>query len=265
MTFFVKSGHASIIGEAGEEPLFNHRERGSIIAIFRKAHLVQICHKAFCVGLLLDVLNHPFKGHAAFYRGFPVGRSKFHSIVRKCLADFQKGLVFMATKYVGSFVKFAGDDNTAVAMVTEEDGNIYAKIMGFIPEGRIDYKKAKEKVDYRSCAKRGECIACGDEVIDYGEVERFILTLEEQYGVEIQQVGYDRWNAISTVQKLEAESITCVEIKQHSSVLHMPTKLLKEAILEKMRKNGPVTDYMLGTVRENTHKGSLINWAKSFR
>ena len=125
------------------------------------------------------------------------------------------------------------DDNTAVAMVTEEDGEIYAKVMGFLPEGRIDFKKAKEKVDYRSCMRAGECIACGDEVIDYGEVERFILTLEEHFGVEIQQVGYDRWNAISTVQKLEAESITCVEIKQHSSVLHMPTKLLKEAVLEK--------------------------------
>ena len=39
---------------------------------------------------------------------------------------------------------------------------------------------------------------------------------------------------------------------------------LQEAILEKMRRNGPVTDYMLGTVRENTHQGSLINWVKSF-
>lgn len=28
--------------------------------------------------------------------------------------------------------------------------------------------------------------------------------------------------------------MTCVEIKQHSSVLHMPTKLLKEAILGQM-------------------------------
>lgn len=44
----------------------------------------------------------------------------------------------------------------------------------------------------------------------------------------------------------------------------MTIEELQEAILEKMRKNGPVTDYMLGTVRENTHKGSLINWVKSF-
>jgi phage terminase large subunit-like protein len=58
--------------------------------------------------------------------------------------------------------------------------------------------------------------------------------LEERYGVEVVQIGYDRWNAISTVQKLEAAGYECVEIKQHSSVLHMPTKLLKEYILNKL-------------------------------
>ena len=45
----------------------------------------------------------------------------------------------------------------------------------------------------------------------------------------------------------------------------MSVEELQEAILEKMRHNGPVTDYMLGTVRENTHHGSLVSWVKSFR
>ncbi len=44
----------------------------------------------------------------------------------------------------------------------------------------------------------------------------------------------------------------------------MSVEELQEAVLEKMRKNGPVTDYILGTVRENTHHGSLVNWVKSF-
>ncbi len=44
----------------------------------------------------------------------------------------------------------------------------------------------------------------------------------------------------------------------------MSIEELQEAILEKMRRNGPVTDYMLGTVRENTHHGSLVTWVKSF-
>lgn len=44
----------------------------------------------------------------------------------------------------------------------------------------------------------------------------------------------------------------------------MSVEELQAAILEKMRRNGPVTDYMLGTVRENTHRGSLLTWVKSF-
>ena len=44
----------------------------------------------------------------------------------------------------------------------------------------------------------------------------------------------------------------------------MSIEELQEAILGKMRKNGPVTEYMLGTVRENTHRGSLLCWVRSF-
>ena len=123
------------------------------------------------------------------------------------------------------------EDNTAVAMATREENTIYARVMGFLPEAKRELKSMKEKVDYKRAEAAGECIACGDEVVDYSAVETYILSMEETYGVEIQQVGYDRWNAISTVQKLEEAGITCVEIKQHSSVLHMPTKLLKEAVL----------------------------------
>ena len=125
------------------------------------------------------------------------------------------------------------DDNTAVAMVTEEEGVVYARIVGFLPTDKIEIKSAKEFVDYQRLINLGECIACGDEVIDYAKIENFIKELSDKYGVEVQQVGYDKWNAIATVQRLEQDGFTCVEIKQHSSVLHAPTKLLKELILSK--------------------------------
>lgn len=123
------------------------------------------------------------------------------------------------------------DDNTAVAMATEEDEKLYARVVGFIPTDKVEIKSQKEKIDYSSMIKKGYCIDCGDQVIDYGEIENFIMTLEETLGVEVQQVGYDRWNAISTIQKLENVAMDCVEIKQHSQILHAPTKLLKEKIL----------------------------------
>lgn len=125
------------------------------------------------------------------------------------------------------------EDNTAVAMLAEDNGNIRAKVWGFIPKDRVDLKSSKEAVDYKRLIAAGNCYACGEEVVDYSFVERTILALEARYGVEIVQVGYDRYNAISTVQKLEAEGLECVEIKQHSSVLHPPTKLLKEYVLKR--------------------------------
>ena len=118
-------------------------------------------------------------------------------------------------------------------MVAEVDGVIHAKVWGILPKDRVEIKTKKENVDYAKLIAAGNCFAEGEEVIDYGFVERWILGLEEKYGVEVIQVGYDRWNAISTIQKLEANSMECVEVKQHSSVLHSATKLLREAILKK--------------------------------
>lgn len=125
------------------------------------------------------------------------------------------------------------EDNTAVAIVTEADGILYAKVWGFIPSDKIDRKSKSEHLDYNALIKSGVCFDCGDDAVDYSEIEKFILDMENSLGVEIVQIGYDRYNAMSTVQKLEAARYECVEIRQHSSVLHAPTKLLKEYILHK--------------------------------
>lgn len=126
------------------------------------------------------------------------------------------------------------NDNTSVSMVSVDDDNkILVTSFAFIPEGRIIEKSVAEKVDYNELCKTPYVIACGDKVIDYAVVEDFILNLESKYGVQIQAIGYDRWNALSTAQKLERAGYNMVEVRQHSSVLHMPTKLLKEKILSK--------------------------------
>lgn len=159
------------------------------------------------------------------------------------------------------------DDNTAVAMVTEEDGVIYAKVWGFVPADKVAYKSKKEGVDYKRLIAQGVCFACGDEVIGYDFVEQFILELQDKLGVIIVQVGYDRYNAISTVQKLEAAGIECVEVRQHSSVLHSPTKLLQEKILS--RKFAYSENRMLeinfenARCTEDTNRNKYVNKKRS--
>lgn len=122
-------------------------------------------------------------------------------------------------------------DNTSVAMVAvDDDDKVLAKVFAFLPDGRIEEKTVSEKVPYRELL--GEhVIACGDRVIDYAVVEDFVASLEDKYGVEIQAIGYDRRNAMSSAQKWERMGYNVVEIRQHSSVLHPPTKLLREKVL----------------------------------
>lgn len=125
------------------------------------------------------------------------------------------------------------NDNTAVSMVALEDDMIYAKSWAFIPADRIEEKNRRERTDYRRFIEEGNCFACGDEIVSYAFIEDFIMNLEKKYGVHIIQIGYDRFNCISTANKLDSAGYETVEIKQHSSVLHMPTKWLQEHILQR--------------------------------
>lgn len=123
------------------------------------------------------------------------------------------------------------NDNCAVAMTSvDDDNNILADVIAFIPEGRIDEKNQFERIDYREFIKAMKCIACGNKVVDYGVIEEFVFKIEEQYGVTIMAIGYDKWNALSSAQKWN-KKYNCVEIRQHSDTLHSPTKLLQEKIL----------------------------------
>ena len=176
--------------------------------------------------------NYLCKHNNIRYRGLGVEGYIDIQKVKLCFGEIEKEWWKGRKVWIGLNLSLS-EDNTAAAMVTEENGIIYAKVLGFLPDGRIEQKTSKEHVNYKRCIDHGDCIACGDEVIDYSVVENKIMTLEEEYGVTIMQIGYDKWNAISSVQKFEAAGYECVEIKQHSSVLHAPTKLLKEKILSK--------------------------------
>ena len=176
------------------------------------------------------------------------------------------------TIYVGLDLS-QSDDNTAVSIAAvDEDNNILADSWAFIPEGRIEEKTVNEKVDYRRMIQTGKVIPCGDRVIDYAVIEKFIQDLPEKLGVAIQAVGYDRWNAISSAQKLEAgdethPGLNMVEIRQHSSVLHPPTKLLKEKVLkgEFQYEKNPMLEINFQNAKcvEDTNKNKYVTKKKS--
>lgn len=130
------------------------------------------------------------------------------------------------------------NDNCAVAVVTEDCGEIIVDAISFIPEARIDEKSQFEKIDYLQFIEALKCIACGNRTVDYSVIENFVFCIEDKYGVHIKALGYDRFNALSSAQKWENGTdehagINCIQIRQHSDTLHPPTKLLYEKIVNK--------------------------------
>lgn len=160
-------------------------------------------------------------------------------------------------------------DNCSVAMVTEEEGDIIGTAVAFIPGDRVEDKSKMEKEDYKYHIGKGTCYPCGDLVVDYGYIENFILEIEKTYGVAVVGIAYDRYNCLSTAQKLESSGYSTVEVKQHSSVLHPATKLLQEKILSKgfrYTENKLLeVNFQNAKVTEDNNKNMYVNKKKSQR
>lgn len=193
----------------------------------KKARALAVLYENKRENFLCKHLNIKYKG---------LGTEGYVDVIKVRECKRARDLEFWRGKrvYVGLDLSLT-EDNTAVAIVCYHEGKIYAHVMGFLPKDRVEVKMNKENVNYPQLINEKYCIACGDEVIDYLAVEEYVLTLEKTLGCEIVQLGYDRYNAVSSVRKFETaeNAIECVEIKQHSSVLHPATKLLKERILQK--------------------------------
>ncbi len=65
-------------------------------------------------------------------------------------------------------------------------------------------------------------------------------------------------------EKKPAETGKHVEVNHNKSFDEMTVEELQEAILERMRRNGPVTEQMKKDVLENVYHNSLVTWIKSF-
>ena len=80
-------------------------------------------------------------------------------------------------------------------------------------------------------------------------------------------------NASEAVVKPSAETVKpaadipkpTVPVPSDRPYEEMTVEELQSAILEKMAKNGPVTDRMMRDVTENIWHDSLVSWVKSFR
>lgn len=142
-------------------------------------------------------------------------------------------------------------DITALVLVfpprDEEDKYIILPFM-WIPEECLELRVRRDHVPYDLWQKQGYLQTTEGNVIHYAYIEKFIEDLGKIYN--IQEIAFDRWGAVQTVQNLEAMGFVVVPFGQGFKDMSPPTKELETLVLgEKIAHGGhPVLRWMMDNV-----------------
>lgn len=126
-------------------------------------------------------------------------------------------------------------DNTAVSMVyyDNDEDKFYTKCWSFIPQEKATEKSKRERINYFLMRDKGWAFLCGDRVISQRFVEDYVLGIEKKYNVIVKGIGYDRRNAISSVNRfIDEGDYECIEVRQNSSSLGPTFKMMRDYIID---------------------------------
>lgn len=106
----------------------------------------------------------------------------------------------------------------------------------FLPAADIKKRERADRAPYRQWAKEGYIQVMDGARIDHRVILEKILELAEEY--DIQEIGFDPWNAIQLANRLEEEGFTPVQMRQGPQTMSAPTKELLALIKDKKIAHG---------------------------
>jgi phage terminase large subunit-like protein len=115
-------------------------------------------------------------------------------------------------------------------MVFALPNNVFvAKQHSFMPEDKLQERIKSDRVPFDMWEKDGHLTTTPGSIVDYSFVEQKIVDWRE-YGYQIQEVDYDKWNASHFAQNLDLLGFTTVEIPQMLRHLSLPTKDFRKLV-----------------------------------
>jgi phage terminase large subunit-like protein len=149
-----------------------------------------------------------------------------------------------ASVYVGVDLS-ATEDLTSVSFVFPLEGKYYVKSHSFIPGERMKEKMQIDKVRYDLWEQQGYLTATDGEIINYEDVEAYIINQISTLQPSHVEICYDPWNARHLAQRLEERGLNVIEIPQSIRHLSIPTKSFREAVYEKkvVHDDNPVLNW----------------------
>jgi phage terminase large subunit-like protein len=151
-------------------------------------------------------------------------------------------------------------DLTAMVHVFPDDAGGYDILPRFwVPEETLEARTQRDLGLYRQWVAAGWLRTTPGNVTDYGFIRRDLL--EDASKFQIQQIGYDPWNATQTAIELsEGDGLPMVEVRQGWRSMNEPLKELLRLVRSRQIRHGahPVLDWMAGNMVVKTDPSGNI-------
>ena len=107
----------------------------------------------------------------------------------------------------------------------------YADFKGFLPETALEVLPDAFKPIFRQAVDSGSIQLTPGQITDYTQIEDYIRRTCEEY--DVHQIGFDPYNAIQIVNRLEEDRLPVLLIGQSIAKMSPPSKILEQLILDK--------------------------------
>lgn len=132
----------------------------------------------------------------------------------------------------------------------------------WLPEDNIQERVEKDKVNYDIWAQQGYIRTTPGNVIDYDFIEQEIVDLRDMF--DVQEIGYDPWNAMQTAIRMEDAGLTMLEARQGYKTMSPAMKEIEQLVRGKKLLHGghPVLRWNVGNVEVKTDENDNIRPVK---
>lgn len=127
-------------------------------------------------------------------------------------------------------------DLTAFALIFPKDDLLYVVAHIFLPGDHLYERSKADNVPYDLWASQGLIHITPGNQVDYAFVRKTIDDLAKLY--DIQEIGFDRWNATQLVQQLMDDGLTMVPIGQGYQSMNAPTSEMLALVKDGRLRHG---------------------------
>lgn len=169
---------------------------------------------------------------------------------------------------IGGIDLSATTDLTCATIVFRipDDDNIYIKQMYWLPSDLIELRSQEDKIPYNVWEERGLLRRSGTNKVDYKDVTKWFLEVQNEMDCYIFRIGYDRWSAGYLVDELEQTfGKIAVPVAQGAKTFSNPMKRLESDLKAKKvnYENNPITKWNLSNAAIKTDSNDNIALVKT--